>query len=81
VKIYRDHKPPTKYDGKGTHIELDGNELAHAINSYLYAINVVIVGARTVTVSTNEGDSGLCGGAHVYVDPSGYAIVEGDEVQ
>ena len=79
MKIYRDPKPPTKY-GKGTHIELDGNELAHAIDSYLYARNVVINGPRTITVSTNEGDSGLCGGAHVYVDPSGRALVEGDEV-
>ena len=38
-------------------------------------------GPRTVTVSTHAGDSGLCGGARVYVDPSERVIVEGDEVR
>ena len=56
----------------GTDIELDGNELAHAIDVYLAAHDVVVTGPRTVRV--------LVGGMSViarevaisvYVDPSG----------
>lgn len=80
MKIYRDDKPPTKY-GKGTHIELDGNELAHAIRAYLYTLDVDIDGASTVHISTRDGDSDLCGGARVYVDPSGRVIHAGNEIR
>jgi len=84
VKIYRDRKAPTEY-GKGTHIELDGNELAHAINSYLYAMDVYIDGPRTVKIFTSrydgDGDLGLCGGVKIYVDPSGHVLHDGDEIE
>jgi hypothetical protein len=91
MKIYRDEKAP-KYSGKGTHIELTGDEVAHAIRVYIYACNVVIDGPSTVRISVSgtllpsgeraqDGDSGLCGGADVYVDPSGRVIRDGDEVK
>lgn len=80
MKIYRDARPPTEY-GKGTNIILDGNELAHAVASYLYSLGVVVTGSRTITVHTSDGDSGLCGGARVYVDPSGRVLHDGDEIK
>lgn len=67
--------------GKGTHVVLDGNELAHAIASYLYAIGVYIDGSRTITIETQDGETGLCGGARVYVDLSGRVLHEGEEVK
>ena len=50
---------------------LSGDELATAVDAYLAAHNINIFGPRTVRVATLEGLWGLCGGAKVYVDPSG----------
>lgn len=80
MKFKRDKIAPTKY-GKGTTVYLDGDELAHAIHSYLYARDVVIDGASTVTISTTDGAYGRCHGARVYVDPSGRVIHEGNAVK
>lgn len=80
MNLFKDFKAPTEY-GKGTHIELDGNELAHAIRSYLYAQGVVIDGCSTVRIVTQDGDMELCNGASVYVDPSGRVLHEGEVVK
>jgi len=79
MKIYRDLVPPTKY-GKGTNIVLDGTELAHAIDAYLYVLGISVQGPRTITITTKDGESGLCGAARIYVDPSGRVVRNGDEV-
>lgn len=42
MKVYRDRNYAI-LQGKGTTIELDGNELARAVRAYLYAHGVFIV--------------------------------------
>lgn len=61
----------TQY-GPGVSIELDGNEIATAIDTYLVAHNVYINGPRTITVNGELCEDGL-----VYVDPSGFVINKG----
>ncbi len=61
----------TEY-GPGVLIELDGNELAVAIDAYLVAHRIHVNGPRTTTVN-----GALCAHASVYVDPSGFAMVDG----
>lgn len=55
--------------GPGIEISLTGEEIAIAIDLYLYSKGVLILGPRTTQVN-NE----LCQGGEVYVDPSGYII-------
>lgn len=57
--------------GPGVSIELNGDEVATAIDAWLVAQGVRVSGPRTVTVN---GD--LCATGHVYVDPSGFVITE-----
>lgn len=66
-------KGKTEY-GPGVLIELSGNEVATAIDAYLVAHGLYISGPRTVTVN---GD--LCECGQVYVDPSGFAIVDDEK--
>lgn len=61
------------HEGPGVEIELTGNEVATAIDAYLVAHGVHIAGPRTVRVNGE-----LCDGGEVYVDPSGFAIFEGE---
>lgn len=61
----------TKY-GPGVLIELSGDEVAHAINTYLVAHNIYVKGPRTITVNGNLCTVGKC-----YVDPSGEVIYKG----
>lgn len=65
-------KGTTKY-GPGVDIELDGNEIARAIMAYLMAHGVYVSGPRTITVNGE-----LCESGNVYVDPSGFAMVDGE---
>lgn len=58
--------------GPGVHIDLNGNELATAIDEYLTRKGVVINGART-TMANYE----MCKNARVYVDPSAKVIHDG----
>ena len=58
--------------GTGINIELTGDELAHAIYTFLYAKDVHINGSATVTVNGEK-----CKSASIYVDPSGYVIKKG----
>ena len=58
----------TKY-GPGVSIELDGNEVALAIDAWLVANGVHVSGPRTITVNGE-----LCKAGNIYVDPSGFVI-------
>ena len=58
--------------GRGVEIDLDGDELATAIDAYLKAHRIHINGPRTITVNGE-----LCESAHIYVDPSGSVVHNG----
>lgn len=55
----------TKF-GPGVQIDLTGDEVAAAIDAFLVAHGVYVMGARTITVNGK-----LCDMGGVYVDPSG----------
>lgn len=61
----------TEY-GPGIEINLTGDEVALAIELWLFYQNTLICGPRTITVN-NE----LCNSGRVYIDPSGYVIDNG----
>jgi hypothetical protein len=61
----------TEY-GPGVSIELDGDEVATAIDAYLVAHGIHVSGARTITVNGE-----LCEHGRAYVDPSGFVIADG----
>ena len=61
----------TQY-GTGVLIELTGTEVATAISAYLVAHNIHIQGPRTITVNGELIEEGS-----IYIDPSGYAVVDG----
>ena len=58
--------------GTGIKIELTGDELAHAIDMFLYYKKVYVDGARTIRVNGERCDS-----ASIYVDPSGSLMKKG----
>jgi len=62
----------TKF-GPGVSIDLTGDEVATAISAYLVAHNVYISGPRTITVNGE-----LCEKGHIYVDPSGQVVADGN---
>ncbi len=62
----------TKY-GPGVSIDLTGAEVATAIAAFLVAHDINISGARTITVNGE-----LCEVGHVYVDPSGFVVADGE---
>lgn len=64
-------KGTTEY-GPGVRIELDGDEIATAIDAYLADQGVHVSGPRTTIVN-----GGLCRYGEVYVDPSGFVISSG----
>jgi len=64
----------TKY-GPGVDIVLTGDEVATAIDAWLVAHNVHVSGSRTIRVNGE-----LCRLGHIYVDPSGFAIVDGKRI-
>lgn len=72
--------PPMKISGRV--IELDGDELAHAVDVYLLAQGVVVDGPRTVTVATGGGRRRIARSVSVsvYVDPSGRVVAGGQLV-
>lgn len=61
--------------GPGVSITLTDEEVATAIDAYLTAHNLYIRGPRTITIN-NE----LCNNGHIYVDPSGYVIFQGEKL-
>jgi hypothetical protein len=63
----------TEY-GPGVLIELDGNELATAIDAYLVAHGVAVNGPRTILVNGK-----LCDNTQIYVDPSGRVSYDGED--
>lgn len=60
-------------DGPGVSIALTGDEVATAIEAYLLALGVCMSGPRTITVNGE-----LCEVGHVYVDPSGTVVADGE---
>lgn len=67
-------KGKTEY-GPGVSIELEGWEVATAIDAYLVAHGIHISGARTISVNDE-----LCEYGRIYVDPSGFVISDGDRI-
>jgi hypothetical protein len=63
----------TEY-GSGVSVELDGDDVAKAISAYLVAHDIHISGSRTITVNGE-----LCQVGHIYVDPSGFVIANGEK--
>jgi hypothetical protein len=61
--------------GTGIDIKLTGNELAKAVDLYLYSQDLYVSGARTIRVN---GDK--CKSASVYIDPSGSLIKDGERI-
>ncbi len=64
----------TEY-GPGVSIELTGDEVATAIDAWLVAQRIHVSGPRTITVNGE-----LCSSGSVYVDPSGFVIVNGEKL-
>ena len=64
----------TKY-GPGVSIKLTGGEVATAIAAWLVSNNVIVRGPTTTTVNGE-----LCQEGHVYVDPSGFVIYNGEKL-
>lgn len=62
-------------EGPGVSIELTGDEVALAIDTWLVAHDVHVRGARTIRVN-----GGLCEAGRVYVDPSGFVIADGKKL-
>ncbi len=63
----------TQY-GPGVSINLTGDEVATAIDAYLVAHGIYVNGPRTITVNGE-----LCDKGHIYVDPSGFVIANGEK--
>lgn len=59
--------------GPGVSIELTGDEVARAIDTYLVAHGICARGPRTVTVNGS-----LCTAGRVYVYPDGFVISGGE---
>lgn len=60
--------------GPGVSIQLSGDEVATAIDAWLVSHNIHVSGPRTVRVNGE-----LCETGHVYVDPSGFVIADGEK--
>lgn len=67
-------KGTTEY-GPGVEIELDGSEVALAIDAWLVSHDIHVSGPRTISVNGELIEEGS-----VYVDPSGFVIHEGEEI-
>lgn len=65
-------KGKTEY-GTGVQIDLNGDEVATAIDAYLVAHGIIVDGARTIRVN-----GGLCEEGQIYVDPSGRVVANGE---
>ena len=66
-------KGTTEY-GPGVSIELTGDEVATAVDAWLVAQSIHVSGPRTISVNGE-----LCEGGHIYVDPSGFVIADGEK--
>lgn len=60
--------------GPGVMIELTGNEVATAIDTYLTAHRIYVSGPRTIRVNGERCETGT-----VYVDPSGFVMEDGEK--
>ena len=69
------HGDGTTEYGPGVSIDLDGDEVATAIDAWLVAHRVHVNGPRTITVNGELIEVG-----RVYVDPSGFVIDAGVKI-
>jgi hypothetical protein len=67
--------PVTTQYGTAVKIQLSGNDVATAIDAWLVAQGVTVVGPRTISVNSE-----LCREGRVFVDPSGYVVKKGRKV-
>jgi hypothetical protein len=67
--------PVTGTYGTAVKIQLSGNDVATAIDAWLVAQGVTVVGPRTISVNGE-----LCREGGVFVDPSGYVVNKGKKV-
>ncbi len=65
----------------GTTIELDGNEVALAITTYIASLGIVMSGPRTVRINEEAEEFGHTPGSSIFVDPSGRVLADGDVLQ
>ena len=65
----------TKY-GPGVLITLDADELAKAVDLWLYSQDAFVSGPRTITFDGELARDGMCS---VYVDPSGSVVLDGEK--
>ncbi|MCK5643881.1 MAG: hypothetical protein KAJ19_24000 [Gammaproteobacteria bacterium] len=61
----------TEY-GPGVQINLDGNEVAIAIDAWLVSQGVIVRGPRTIRVNGEMIENG-----GIYIDPSGFVVNDG----
>ena len=61
--------------GPGVQIDLDGDEVAIAIDAWLVSQGVTVSGPRTIRVN---GEMIEAGG--IYVDPSGFVVHNGEKL-
>ena len=55
--------------GPGVLVEMTGDEVARAIDTYLYAHGIIIRGPRTILLN-----GALCTDMEMHVDPSGFVL-------
>ena len=63
------------HKSNGIIIELNGNEVATAIDAYLVAHGYSVNGPRTVRINGE-----LCQSGTIFVDPSGYVLLDGEHI-
>lgn len=61
--------------GPGVSVTITAAEVANAIEAYLVAHGIHVRGARTITVNGE-----LCEIGHVYVDPAGFVVANGERL-
>jgi len=76
VKMNLEYGEGKHINGPGINIILDGDEIARAIDIYLYSQNVLVRGARTIHL--NDEVAAYVEG-RIHVDPSGYVITPDGE--
>ena len=75
MKIKKLHTKTEHGEWDGVQINLTGDEVAIAIDTYLVAHGIHVSGARTIRVNGE-----LCKKGRIYVDPSGFVIHKGKRI-
>jgi len=67
----------TESGGTGINIELTGDEVARAIDSFLVAKGVSVSGSRTIKINGKSSDHAI---VSIFVDPSGFVTNKGKKI-